>query len=171
MGFCVILWKVGVLVICALLLLLCIPYIVFLAAYAGKHNHEVTDPTASPPVTETTSKLSTEDYVITAIAMISLIITAVIGILAVFKNSRQLLLLWIVIMGVMVLFGLLQLVLFFTNVGIIVPKSRDTVGGQRTIFISATIIIMIVAGIGFVFGFLLRWRVVRKKAAQSNFYE
>ncbi len=135
--------------------------------------------------------LTTETIVISVIAMVSLIIVAVVGIFAVFKNSRQLLLLvstrifcflclffipvllldffqWCVIMGVMFLFGVIQLILFFVNAGIIVPKDKDYSGKEQSIFLTATILVMIVAVIGFVFGFLLRWRVVRKKASNGK---
>jgi len=173
---CSLIWKIGILVICALLILACIPYFVLIGNDAGKHSNQYVTETnnAGDPVTSlvgTPSKLTSEDYVITVIAVISLLITAAIGIVAVFKNSRQWLLLWIVIMGVMFLFGLLQLILFYSNVGIIVPKANQTSGSSKSIFVVATIIIMIVAALGFTFGFLLRWRVVRKKEAQANFYE
>jgi len=162
------------LVICALLILACIPYFILIADKAGKKQKVNYPGTYNPPSTPASyeqSELTSEDWVITVIAVISLLITAAIGIVAVFKNSRQWLLLWIVIMGVMFLFGMLQLILFFTNVGIIVSKANETHGSAKTVFVIATIIIMVVAAFGFLFGFLLRWRVVRKKEAQANFYE
>ncbi len=90
-------WKIGILILCAIFLvsiafiyltvayrplqLLCIPYIVLLVVQRNDRDEEGN------------KLLTTETIVISVIAMVSLIIVAVVGIFAVFKNSRQLLLL------------------------------------------------------------------------------
>lgn len=74
-------------------------------------------------------------------------------------------------MGVMFLFGIIQLILFFVNAGIIVPRDRDVSGKAQAIYLTATIVIMIVALVGFIFGFLLRWRLVKKKSTSGKLRE